>query len=255
MTIRPSFWNRLLREIEGDAAGDLFHARTLFTDASMYQCFPAGVVSPKSAGDVAIALEMAREAGLGVIARGGGTSTAGQALGEGMVLDFSKYLSRITEIDADGLSCRVEPGCTPAALNAALKPYGLVFPVSIASSRQATIGGMLGNNSAGLRGLRYGSMRDNVHSVDALLADGQRVVFNRVSEGEDQPATPGRERLLDLLQFGELREKAIATLWPWRAPGTPEPEGYDLRTLLASSADHNLARLIARARKARSHLL
>jgi len=245
MTIRPSFWDRLAREIEGDAAGDLFTRGRYSTDASMYQCFPAGVVCPKSEGDLAIALEMAREEGLAVIARGGGTSTAGQALGEGMVADFSKYLNRVTEIDADGLTCWAEPGCTPAGLNAALKPYGLVFPVDIASSRQATIGGMLGNNSAGLRALRYGSMRDNTASVDALLADGHRVVFNRVSEEETAPPSAGRDRLLDLLQFGEQNEKAIATLWPLRAPGTPEPEGYDLRTLLASSADHNLARLIA----------
>src|SRR5271165_694440 len=126
MTIRPSFWDRLAREIEGDAAGDLFTRGRYSTDASMYQCFPAGVVCPKSEGDLAIALEMAREEGLAVIARGGGTSTAGQALGEGMVADFSKYLNRVTEIDADGLTCWAEPGCTPAGLNAALKPYGLV---------------------------------------------------------------------------------------------------------------------------------
>ena len=187
------------------------------------------------------------EEGLPVIARGGGTSTAGQALGEGAVVDFSKYLNRIVDIDADTLRCTAEPGCPPPAVNAALKALDLVFPVDIASARQATIGGMLGNNSSGLRALRHGSMRDNVASVDAFLADGHRVVFNDVSESADAPAAPGRDRLLDLLQFGELHEKAIATLWPLRAPGTPEPEGYDLRTLLASSTDQNMARLLAGA--------
>jgi FAD/FMN-containing dehydrogenase/Fe-S oxidoreductase len=242
-----AFWERLGAEIEGDAACDTFSRGRYATDASMYQSFPAGVVAPKTAADVAIALEMAREEGLPVIARGGGTSTAGQALGEGMILDFSKYLRGIVEIDADNLRCTAEPGCTPAAINAAAAAHGLVFPVSIGSARQATIGGMLGNNSSGIRALRYGSMRDNVAKVDALLADGQRVLFNAVAEEDGTQAAPGRDRLLDLLQFGELHEKAIANLWPLRAPGTPEPEGYDLRTLLASAADQNMARLLAGA--------
>src|SRR5271167_2306097 len=93
----PAFWDRLSHEIEGDAASDLFSRGRYATDASMYQCFPAGAVCPKSASDVAIMLEMAREEGLSVIARGGGTSTAGQALGEGAVADFSKYLNRVLE--------------------------------------------------------------------------------------------------------------------------------------------------------------
>ncbi|MGO9362870.1 MAG: FAD-binding and (Fe-S)-binding domain-containing protein [Rhodomicrobium sp.] len=242
---RRAFWERLAHEIEGDAAFDPFSCGRYSTDASMYQCFPAGVVSPKTAGDVAIVLEMAREEGLPVIARGGGTSTAGQALGEGVVIDFSKYLNSIIEVDADNLRCTAGPGCTPAAIDAALDQYNLVFPITIGSARQATIGGMLGNNSSGIRALRYGSMRDNVASVDAFLSGGERVLFKAVSETDGLQASPGRDRLLDLLQFGELHEKAIATLWPLRAPGTPEPEGYDLRTLLASSADQNLARILA----------
>ncbi len=240
----PAFWDRLANEIEGDAASDLFTRGRYATDASMYQCFPAGVACPKSANDIAIIIEMAREEGLPVIARGGGTSTAGQALGEGVIVDFSKYLTGIVEIDAENRRCVVEPGCSPAALNAALEAHDLMFPVDIASAGQATIGGMLGNNSSGIRALRYGSMRDNTASADAFLADGHRVLFRAVSEADTQ-VFPGRDRLLDLLQFGELHEKAIATLWPLRAPGTPEPEGYDLRTLLASAEDQNLARLLA----------
>lgn len=242
---RPAFWDRLAREIEGDVACDLFTRGRYSTDASIYQCFPAGVACPKTAGDIAIIIEMAREEGLPLIARGGGTSTAGQALGEGLVVDFSKHLNRILSVDADGLRCWVEPGCSPAALNAALNASDLAFPVAIGSAQQATIGGMLGNNSGGLRALRYGSMRDNVASADASLADGHLVLFGAVAEGDGSRAAPGRDRLLDLLQFGELHEKAIANLWPLRAPQTPEPEGYDVRTLLASAADQNLARVLA----------
>ncbi len=239
----PAFWHRLAHEIEGDAASDLFTRGRYATDASIYQCFPAGVVCPRNAKDVAIAVEMAREEGLSVIARGAGTSTAGQALGEGIVVDFSKYLTGIVEIDAENRRCQVEPGCSPAALNAALEAHDLIFPVDIASAAQATIGGMLGNNASGLRAMRHGSMRDNVLSADALVADGQRVLFRSVAEAEQ--SFPGRDRLLDLLQFGEVHEKAIAKLWQLRAPGAPEPEAYDLRTLLAYSEDQNLARLLA----------
>jgi FAD/FMN-containing dehydrogenase/Fe-S oxidoreductase len=242
----PAFWDRLAHEIEGDAASGLFSRGRYATDASMYQCFPAGVACPKTANDIAIIVEMAREEGVPVIARGGGTSTAGQALGEGVIVDFSKHLTKIARIDAENGRCVVEPGCSPAALNAALDAHGLVFPVEIGSAAQATVGGMLGNNSSGLRAMRHGAMRDLVASVDAYLADGHRVSFRPVSEA-DSSAFPGRDRLLELLQFGEQHERAIATLWPLRAPGAPEPEGYDLRALLASSEDQNLARLLAGA--------
>jgi FAD/FMN-containing dehydrogenase/Fe-S oxidoreductase len=241
-----AFWDRLAHEIEGEAASDLFTRGRYATDASMYQCFPAGVACPKSANDVAIIIEMAREEGKPVIARGGGTSTAGQALGEGIVIDFSRHLTNIVEIDAENRRCVLEPGCSPAALNAALEAHGLACPVDIASAGQATIGGMLGNNSGGLRAMRYGSMRDNVLTADALLADGQRVVFRAVGDAETQ-SFPGRERLLDLLQFGELHEEAIAALWPLREPGAPESAAYDLRALLAYSEDQNPARLLAGA--------
>src|SRR3974377_1622185 len=95
----PAFWDRLAHEIEGDAACELFTRGRYATDHSMYQCSPAGAVCPRSAGDIAIVLEMAREEGLPVIARGGGTSTAGQALGEGIAVDFSKYLRNIVDVD------------------------------------------------------------------------------------------------------------------------------------------------------------
>ncbi|MBT3072099.1 FAD-binding protein [Rhodomicrobium sp. Az07] len=240
----PAFWDRLANEIEGDASSDLFTRGRYATDASMYQCFPAGVACPKTGSDVAIVLEMAREEGLSVVARGGGTSTAGQALGEGVVLDFTKYMRGIGAIDAENARCVVEPGCTPAALAAALEPHGLFLPVEIASAQSATIGGMLGNNASGLRALRYGSMRDRILSAMALIADGQRVHFRAIAEDETA-RFPGRERLLDLLQFGEAHEKDIARAFPLRAPGTPEPPGYDLRALLPYSEDQNLARLLA----------
>src|SRR5258708_5534613 len=190
---RPAFWDRLAHEIEGDAASDLFTRGRYSTDASMYQCFPAGVACPKTAGDVAIIVEMAREEGLPLIARGGGTSTAGQALGEGLIVDFSKYLNRVLRIDAENLRCCVEPGCSPASLNAVLRTQDLIFPVGIGPARQATIGGMLGNNSNGIRALRYGSMRDNIASAHASLADGQQVLFDAVSEGDGARASPGRD--------------------------------------------------------------
>jgi FAD/FMN-containing dehydrogenase/Fe-S oxidoreductase len=241
----PAFWQRLANEIEGDVVSDLFSRGRYATDASIYQCFPAGAACPKTEADVAVIVEMAREAGLSLVPRGGGTSTAGQALGEGLVVDFSKYMNRVVEIDAAGMTCLAEPGCAPAMLNSAVRAHGLVFPVDIALSRQATLGGMLGNNASGIRSLRYGRMGDNTKSAHALLADGQRVHFGEVSEPDGISRAAGHDRLLDLLQFGEIHEKAIKELLPALGPGIPAPEGYNLRSLLPSDEHQNLARLLA----------
>ena len=241
---RPEFWTRLDGEIEGGAAGDIFSRGRYATDASIYQCFPAGVAWPKHTDDLAIIVEMAREEGLSLVPRGGGTSTAGQALGEGLVVDFSRYCTRIENIDVEQRVCIAEPGATPAAVNAMAKAHGLLFPVGITSGRVATIGGMLANNSSGLRSLRYGAMADNVKSVQALLADGQKIEFATVTEAEAGRNAPGRDRLLDLLQFGELNESAIRALDKKRETA-PRMEGYDLRALLPAESAQNLVRIAA----------
>src|ERR1700749_2418889 len=144
---------------------------------------PAGVVVPRSMEGAVAAMALAREEGVPVTARGGGTSQCGQTVNSGLVIDGSKYLNRLLSLDAVGRRCTVEPGIVLDDLNRALKPHGLWFPVDVSTSSRATIGGMTGNNSCGGRSLRYGTMRDNVLSIDAVLADGTRAHFGPVAAG------------------------------------------------------------------------
>ena len=133
---------------------------------------PVGVVAPRTIEEAERAIEIARTEGVSVLARGGGTSQAGQTVGDSLVVDCSKYLTRILDLDVKRARCTVEPGIVLDDLNRQLKGHGLWFPVDISTASRATIGGMAANNSCGGRSMRYGTMRDNVVSIEAVLADG-----------------------------------------------------------------------------------
>ncbi len=238
----PSWAKRLADALEGDLLTDAFSRARYATDASIYQCVPQAVVVPKTAADVAAAVAVAREEGIGVTARGGGTSTAGQALGDGLVIDFSKHLNRFLFYDETARTCAVEPGISPDMLNRRLRPLRSWFPVDIGSSGQATVGGMLGNNASGLRALRYGRMSENVLAVDAVLADGSEIAFTDPGGRDDREPAFLPEPLLDLLQFAEVQEPNLMTLWGGsHAP----PAGPDLSALLPGEGPRPLGRLLA----------
>jgi FAD/FMN-containing dehydrogenase/Fe-S oxidoreductase len=173
---------RLRAALEGEILFDRFSRGRYSTDASHYQIEPVGVVVPKSAEDVRAALQIAREEGVPLLPRGGGTSQSGQTVGRALVLDFSRHLKRIVALDAEARTCAVEPGIVLDDLNRQLKPTGLWFPVDVSTASRATIGGMAGNNSCGTRSIRYGIMRDNVLAIDALLADGSEARFGEVGD-------------------------------------------------------------------------
>ena len=172
-----SIATRLERELEGEVLFDSFSRGLYSTDASIYQIEPVGVVVPRTTADVFRTLEIATEAGLSVTPRGAGTSQSGQAIGEGLVMDTSKYLTEIGELDPDAATIRVQPGVVLDRLNRELEPHGLFFPVDVATSSRATLGGMAANNSAGARSIRYGMMVDNVRRVSGALSDGRPVSF------------------------------------------------------------------------------
>src|SRR6201994_3123867 len=174
---------KLSREITGDVLFDAFSRGRYATDASFYQIMPDGVVVPRTIDEALRALAIAREAGKTVTPRGGGTSQCGQTVNDGIVVDFSKHLNRMLSLDVGNRSCVVEPGIVLDDLNRKLKKHGLWFPVDVSTASRATIGGMAGNNSCGGRSLRYGTMRDNTHSMDAALADGTLLHFGEVSRG------------------------------------------------------------------------
>jgi FAD/FMN-containing dehydrogenase/Fe-S oxidoreductase len=189
---------RLRREVQGDVLFDAFSRGRYSTDASIYQIEPIGVVVPKRVDDIAAAIAIGREEGVPVLPRGGGTSQCGQTVGRALVVDTSKYLSRVLSVDADSRTCWVEPGVTLDALQKRLKPHGLTFPVDISTGSRATLGGMAGNNSCGARSIRYGNMVHNVRTIDIVLADGTQATFGEVPDDLDtMPIQPRYRELIE----------------------------------------------------------
>jgi FAD/FMN-containing dehydrogenase len=143
----------------------------------MYRIQPLGVVVPKTPADAARAVALAAHYGVPVIPRGSGTSLSGQPLGAAIVLDFSKYLNRILQIDPQSSTARVQAGVVLDQLNAAAAVHGLQFGPDVATSNRANLGGMIGNNSAGSRSILHGKTVDHVISLDCVLADGTPVTL------------------------------------------------------------------------------
>lgn len=234
---------RLSSEIQGEAHFDALARARYSTDASIYKIMPLGVVIPKTEADVTAIAAIAAEERVPLVARGGGTSTAGQTVSEGLVVDFSKYLRAMTFYDLRSMTCVVQPGMTLNALNIELAKLGVWFPVDIWSGSQATIGGMCGNNAAGLRSLRYGSMRDNVTAIDAVLPDGSEVCFGEIRDNAVSTVSAKSQRDLpfDLLQVGERYEALIRKAIK-AAPS--QAGGYNLAALLPETGINNLASLL-----------
>lgn len=228
--------DRLRREVQGEVLIDPFSRGRYATDASIYQMMPAAVVIPTCQDDVAAALDTAREAGLPITMRGGGTSQCGQTVNNGLVIDCSKHLNRILELDVEGRRAVVEPGIVLDDLNRQLKPHGLWFPVDVSTASRATIGGMVGNNSCGSRSLRYGTTRDNVDRIEGLLSDGTAFDFGPGS-GNHVPETLLRQ----MLDLGAREAAEIAKRFPkvQRRVG-----GYNIDALVPGDRPINLAHLL-----------
>jgi len=173
--------SRLRAEIAGDVLFDRVSRGMYATDASIYQIQPLGVVIPRRVEDVEAAIAIARECGVPVTARGGGTSQCGQTVNHGIIVDVSRHLRDLVGVDRARRTARVMPGIVLDDLNRALKKDGLFFPVDPSTASRATIGGMTANNSSGARSIRYGIMADNVVGIDAVLADGTRASFGTVN--------------------------------------------------------------------------
>ena len=160
---------------------DSLHKIAYATDASVYREIPYGVAYPENEDDIVALITEARKRGTNLIARAGGTSIAGQVVGNGIVVDVSRHMNRILEINAEEKYAWVEPGVVRDELNLALKPYGLFFSPETSTSNRCCIGGMVGNNSCGTHSLIYGSTRPHVLEADGILSDGTKVHFGKVS--------------------------------------------------------------------------
>src|ERR1700760_2301822 len=205
---------KLSREITGDVLFDSFNRGRYATDASFYQIIPAGVVVPKTIDEALRALAIARDAGRKVTPRGGGTSQCGQTINDGIVIDLSKHLNKLISLDVDNRTCVVEPGIVLDDLNRQLKPHGLWFPVDVSTASRATIGGMTANNSCGGRSIRYGTMRQNVVAIDAVLAEGRAMHFGEVAPDLSDVGAAERPLAEKLLAIGAREAGEVEARFP-----------------------------------------
>ncbi|MDF1609315.1 FAD-binding and (Fe-S)-binding domain-containing protein [Hoeflea sp. YIM 152468] len=228
----------LSKRVQGDILFDRFSRGRYATDASFYQMMPVGVLCPKSEDDISAAIDIAREQGVPILARGGGTSQCGQTVNEALVLDNTQYFNDIIELDVENRRCVVRPGIVLDELNRALKPHGLWFPVDVSTASRATIGGMAANNSCGGKSLRYGMMRDNVLSIEAIMADGSKHHFGADIANQSEAYTA---LSTELLALGAREATEIDARFPnvMRRVG-----GYNIDALVPMAAPNNLAHLL-----------
>src|SRR5829696_3505332 len=240
-----SLQRELERTVDGEVRFDKVSRALYSTDASVYQIEPLGVVIPRSAEAVARAVDLAAKHGVPITPRGGGTSQAGQSIGSGIVLDTSKYLNRILEINADEKWARVEPGVVLDDLNAALRVHNLRFAPDVSSASRATVGGMMANNSSGARSVLYGKTIDHVRELRVVLSDGKLAHFRPLGRAEALAATVGdsveARAYLAIPQLGIRHAAEVERRFPkvLRRVG-----GYNLDAFVDRSAKIDLTRIM-----------
>ncbi len=199
MSISAALIDKLADELRGRMEGEVRFdemTRGLYsTDASIYQISPVGVVFPKSRADVKAAVEVAARHRVPILPRGSGTSLSGQTVAAALVIDFSRFMNRILDIDVARRLVRVEPGVVLDQLNAALAPLGMQFGPDVATSSRANLGGMIGNNSAGSRSVRQGKVIDHVRELTVLLSDASEITCGPSDDSQlaVKAAQPDRE--------------------------------------------------------------
>jgi FAD/FMN-containing dehydrogenase/Fe-S oxidoreductase len=200
--------NDLTASVAGEIRFDRLSRALYSTDASIYQIVPLGVVLPKTEADIVATLKACARFHVPLTARGGGTSQAGQAIGPGLILDCSKYLGEVLEINATERWARVQPGCVLDDLNLAVKAHGLQFAPDISTSNRATIGGMIANNSCGTHSLLYGKTIDHVLELKVVLADGSMIQLQPL----DEQGVEAKCRQADLEGAGYRKLRALVQL-------------------------------------------
>ncbi|WP_367125091.1 FAD-binding and (Fe-S)-binding domain-containing protein [Streptomyces phytohabitans] len=197
----PAATADLLRALRDSVRGEVRFdttARALTTmDASNYRRVPLGVVAPRDADDVAAVLATCRARGVPVVARGAGTSIAGQATGVGVVLDLTRHMNRIEAVDPQARTALVQPGVILDDLRAAVAPHGLTFGPDPSTHSRCTLGGMIGNNSCGSHSVAWGTTADNVRELDVLTYGGERAVLGRGGGGVPQRLRAGARALVE----------------------------------------------------------
>ena len=231
--------SELRKSIRGEVRFDAGSRALYSTDASNYRQIPIGLVVPRDADDVISAVAAARKFGAPVLPRGAGTSLAGQCCNVAVVLDFSKYMNKVLELDPDERFARVEPGVVLDVLRNQAETHRLTFAPDPATHSRCTLGGMIGNNSCGTHSIMGGKTVDNVEELDILLYDGTRMKVGRTSESDLQSIlTEGGRRAEIYRGLTEIRD-AYAPLVRERYPRIPRRvSGYNLDELLPENGFH-----------------
>jgi FAD/FMN-containing dehydrogenase/Fe-S oxidoreductase len=242
----------LAEAVAGEVRFDRLSRALYSTDASVYQIVPLGVVLPRTEADVIATVRPCARFGVPLTARGGGTSQAGQAIGPGVVLDCSKYLNQVLEVNAAEGWARVQPGCVLDDLNEQVKPLGLHFAPDISTSNRATVGGMIANNSSGTHSVIHGKTIDHVLELKALLADGSVIQARPLTGAELEARCRQQDREGEcyrvVRRLAETHAEEIERRYPkilrrvggynldrFVPPLTPGGEGFNLADLLVGS--------------------
>ena len=183
-TERRELEQELRRRVSGEVRFDPFSRVLYSTDASIYQMEPVGVVIPRTAADVQATIEVARESGVPVLPRAGGTSLAGQTVNHAIVMDFSKYLNQVVEVNREESWARVQPGIVLDQLNRDLLPHGLMYAPDPTTSNRACVGGGIGNNTCGAHSVIYGKSLDHIMELDVILSDASTTHFRPLDSAE-----------------------------------------------------------------------
>jgi FAD/FMN-containing dehydrogenase/Fe-S oxidoreductase len=233
--------------VKGEVRFDRLSRGLYATDASVYQIVPLGIVLPRTEADVVAAVNACARFGVPLTARGGGTSQAGQAIGPGIVLDCSKYLSAVLEVNPAGRWVRVQPGCVLDHLNQEVRPLGLHFAPDISTSDRATIGGMVANNSSGTRSVIYGKTVNHVIELKAVLADGSVCCFGPLAAPELEEKCRQQDREGEIYRTARRLGAEHADEIERRYPKVLRRVGgynLDLLTPARTAAGLNLAHLL-----------
>ncbi|HWO73218.1 MAG TPA: FAD-linked oxidase C-terminal domain-containing protein, partial [Dehalococcoidia bacterium] len=242
---RAAILEDLRRGLRGEARGDRYNRLLYATDASLYQMEPVCVVFPAGPEDVQHVLRVAREARVPVLPRGGGTGLSGQTVNHAIVLDFSRDMASLLELNVEEGWARVQPGIVLSELNRLAARHNLLYGIDPSTANRATIGGGVGNNSCGAHSIVYGKTIDNVLSVETVLSDATRAVFERL----DGPALEAKLRAQsleghvyrELRRIGVEQHKEIARRFP---KIMRRVSGYNLDDFVNDSGPMDVARMV-----------
>ena len=249
-------FSTLKRELSGDLLTDESTLILYSTDASAYKERPAAVVFPKHKDDILSVILFCKNHNIGIIPRTAGTSLAGQVVGNGVVVDLSRTMTEILEINQEEKWVRLQPGVVLDELNHLLRPHQLFFGPETSTSNRCMIGGMVGNNACGAHSLIYGSTRDHLLEVKGFLADGSEVHFKPLSPKEFLDKTVGDQlenelyRQIQKILSDSVNQQQIASEYPEKSLRRRNT-GYALDELMncglfsESKADFNFSKLIA----------